>query len=206
MASVGIWLWSRPANFGAPSCDPSLVIVGGACEVSREHCAICHCWCIPSPHSWHQPCPASLFPSTTYPLQQSPEGNTPSSGHDVKVESTYLDACDGFWTVFSGDTCVTCSIKRLNQSVWDRIAARRKGSRCTNKQSSPMQNYFLPTNKAHTAFLVVGLMCLAFINSPSLPTSKVPSLTTNRFESGERMSGGLDRSLRYFFSSFHCEL
>jgi len=42
MAAIGIWLWSNPSKFGSPiHCDPSLVIVGGSVPFSSRALRIC---------------------------------------------------------------------------------------------------------------------------------------------------------------------
>jgi len=96
------------------------------------------------------------------------------------------------------------SIKRLKSIGRDRICSRRRDQGDTNNAYPAQAEFiYLPTNKAHTAVLVVGLMCLAFINLTFLAGHRRYPLSQQRFESGERMSG-FGQSLRYFFSSFHC--
>jgi len=168
MAAIGIWLWSNPSEFGSPiHCEsyPSLVIVGGSVPFSSPALRICSLLMysllvIPGLNLLLP----FLFFLTLHVLYNRSRRRHPWFWRQCWHIARALRGCPRTLREFP-ETLLRNVLRRQRLSPSDeesQIGDNHHPSPSATQTAHPSTH---PTDACiHTAFLVVGLVCLAIIN------------------------------------------
>ncbi|KAJ7703479.1 hypothetical protein B0H14DRAFT_3647368 [Mycena olivaceomarginata] len=140
MAAIGLWLWSDPSKFGTPitGCDPSLTVVGGAVPFSTPGLRIFSLaiYSVLVIPGLNLVPPLPLLPRTPYNVQ-----------------------------LVSIPKSIIALFRSQHSSAADLESGTQHADPPTTRAGpfAPAESAVKPL-KNHTAFLIVGLLCLAIIN------------------------------------------
>ncbi|KAJ7053080.1 armadillo-type protein [Mycena amicta] len=178
MAAVGIWLWSDPSKFGSPiPCDPSLTVVGGAAPFSSSalrgfSLAVYSLLVIPG---------LNLVPPFIFFLALHISYNWSRHRHAR------------FWSRLEWLIACARQIGTQHRRPYDDVESGKQLTRpsehpaCSEPGPAPAKN--------HTAFLIVGLICLVIINLILLVDIELTLIRNTRNQSREEDEWGFGQVL-----------
>ncbi|KAJ7049075.1 hypothetical protein C8F01DRAFT_792230 [Mycena amicta] len=169
MAAIGIWLWSNPSKFGSPiPCDPSLTVVGGAAPFSSS--------------ALHG------FSLALYSLLVIPGLNlVPPFIFFLALHISYnwsRHRHARFWSRLEWLIGCTRGIGTQHRRPYGDVES---GRQLTRPSEHPAKN--------HTAFLIVGLICLVVINLILLVDIELTLIRNTRNQSREEDEWGFGQVL-----------
>jgi len=193
MATIGIWLWSNPPKFGFPiSCDPSLVIVGGSVRFSSPALRICSLLMysllvVPGVNLLLP----FLFFLTLHILYNWSRRHHSWFRRQCRRIAHAIRGCPHTLREFAE------TLLRFSDNV-----PRRQRPSPPDEESQIVHNHHpspSPTqtspNCIHTAFLDVGLVCLAIINVIFLIDIELTLSRNRQFQSREDDNWGFGQVL-----------
>ncbi|KAJ7239119.1 armadillo-type protein [Mycena rebaudengoi] len=222
MGGIGLWLWSNPSKFGTPigPCDPTLTVVGGAVPFSSLGLRIFSLaiYCLLVIPGLNLLLPFLFFLALHITYNKSRECH-PHFWERLEHSFHLIRHIPSIFQDFRGTVQHTCRVLRGVPTLTRALFRRRRSQNHDSESGiqlgdapsggSPIPSNAPPHNEAnhtnetlvqttpldHTAFLIVGLGCLAVINIILLVDVELTLLRNKHNQSREEDDWGFGQVL-----------